>query len=177
MRNGLFDSVPDRSKLIVKGKNAWDTPAFYEAGTGKVVTDVVSAAEATSVLSPPGRGVRDSRGWTSYTVGAAEPVYWVEYLGLWPGNGYAAVGKVRNVIVSPLGQVSVGLEPVVMFAAAAPQPVKEVQLSMWPLDGFTSATADALGASAAEVLSKATGPDWAVFVSKPGVSITRASDQ
>jgi hypothetical protein len=102
-------------------------------------------------------------------------VYFLDYGSGWEGNGYAQLGKVRELKLAANGAPTLQMEPVRLYLSAAPLSASAPRLLRGPHgQGLATTSPTELGIDASQVTRVASGADWSLFETIPGVTFSLA---
>jgi len=177
MQRGLFAGVPADSTVVIDGSEpAWDTqgvPPFFTGQAGVRVTSMVTVAKAVETMRATTPSSTSADGAATYPVPSQSDVYYLTYRSAWSGNGYAMLGRVRELTVAASGALSVQMEPVRLYMSAAPLSASTPSLLHGPhAPGLATTSPTELGIDPNEMAVVASGSDWSLFGSIPGGTVS-----
>ena len=174
---GLFAGVPADSTVVIDSSEpAWDIrgkPAFFTGQGGATVASIVTVAKAVETIQATKPDSTSADGAVTYSVPPQSDTYYLKYGSAWQGNGYAMLGKVREVSVAANGAASMQLEPVRLYMSAAPLSASTPPVLSGPHDpGLASASPTELGIDPNQMTAIASGREWSLFETIPGGTLT-----
>jgi hypothetical protein len=174
---GLFTGVPADSTVVIDGSEpAWDIqgqPAFFTGYAGARVAATVTVAKAVETMRATTPSSTSADGAAMYFVSPQSNVYYLTYRSAWRGNGYAMLGRVRELKVAANGALSMQLEPVRLYMAATPLAASTPSLLHGPHgQGLATTSPTELGIDPNEMAMVASGLEWSLFGTIPGGTLS-----
>ena len=174
---GLFTEVVATSTVAIDDSEpTWDIygqPPFYTGDAGVRVAAQVPFSKAVETIkeTPPTSALAD--GVATYLLTPQSSIYYLKYGSAWEGNGYAILGKVRELKVASNGSVSMQLERVRIYMSAAPLSASTPGLlSGSHRQGLASTSPTELGIDPNEMEMVASGSEWSLFGTTAGGTLT-----
>jgi hypothetical protein len=174
---GLFTGVPADATIVIDGSEpAWDVagvPPFFTGQAGVRVTSMVTVAKAVETMRATTPSSTSADGAATYLVSPQSDVYYLTYRSAWRGNGYAMLGRVRELTVAANGAPSMQLEPVRLFMSAAPLSASTPNLLLGPHgQGLPTTSPTELGIDPNDMAMVASGSEWSLFGTIPGGTLS-----
>jgi len=176
---GLFTGVPADSTVAIAGSEpAWDiqgAPPFFTGHGGVTVASLVAATRIVEIIQATTPSSTSADGTVSYVLSPQSNVYFLKYGSAWEGNGYAQLGKVRELDVAANGAPTLQLEPVRLYLSAAPLSASTPRLLRGPHgQGLATTSPTEIGIDASQMTRVASGREWSLFETIPGVAFSLA---
>jgi hypothetical protein len=174
---GLFTGVPADSTIVIDGSEpTWDVigvPPFFTGYAGARVTSMVTVAKAVETMRATTPSSTSADGAAMYLVSPQSNVYYLKYGSALEGNGYAMLGRVRELTVAANGALSMQLEPVRLYMSAAPLSASTPSLLYGPHgQGLATTSPTELGIDPNEMAMVASGWEWSLFGTIPGGTLS-----
>jgi hypothetical protein len=177
VQRGLFTGVPADATIVIDGSEpAWDVagvPPFFTGQAGVTVASMVNVAKAIETMRATTPSFTSADGASTYLVSPQSDIYYLAYKSAWRGNGYAMLGRIREVTVAANGVPSIELEPAHVFMSTAPLEASTPNLLLGPHgQGLATTSPTELGIDPNEMNRVASGSEWSLFATITGGTLT-----